>query len=338
MSDDKYTAEELDFVDKVMIAATAGLAGDSEYPLEKIPERARCLAVAALVERRKLRGPILVLDEEGAKRLVRLDSFYAAAYRLVGFMDSDPDAIHIRAVLMILEDTRETLRERSSELSSVSMANDALKQRTGELMAQVGPSVRAKLIRAATLIENLAEAVDDPAFASQSKAEAAQMREFITDQVKPQTVPESANTELVERCKLALFKAYCEPLGLPYRFDLLGTISANAFDAATRAVIAELALVPCDLPSVDKIMDALLTHAATMVDPAGARGVRLMLEACISPVLAAKDATIEQLQSTIRFCNKMSEGHGSQVGALNARIAELEKQLAEARRVPSVNT
>lgn len=202
MSDGKYTAEELEFVDRVMIAAITGLAGDPEYPLEKIPDRARSLAVATLSERRKLCGPVLVLDEEGAKRLARLEAFYADAYRLVGFTDADPDAIRTNSVLMNLENNRTSLHECSSELANVSMANDALKRQNGELMTQVSPSTRAVLIRAATLIENLAEAVDDPVFVSQSKEEAAQIREFTANQVKPQTTPVPVDATLVERCKL----------------------------------------------------------------------------------------------------------------------------------------
>jgi hypothetical protein len=176
MSDDKYTADELAFVDMVMIAAITGLAGDSEYPLEKIPERARSLAVAALAERRKLRGPVLVLDEEGARRLARLDAFYADAYRLVGFTNTDPGVMRTNSVLMNLENNRSSLHECSSELANMIMTNDALKRQNSELMTQVSPSTRAVLVRAATLIENLAEAVDDPVLASQSKEEAAQIR------------------------------------------------------------------------------------------------------------------------------------------------------------------
>ena len=64
-------------------------------------------------------------------------------------------------------------------LAELRFANEKMKRRIAELEARDKSNEgKALFIRAATLIENLAEAVDDPVFASQSKEEATRIRAF----------------------------------------------------------------------------------------------------------------------------------------------------------------
>ena len=125
----RYTADELDFIDKAIIASLGGACADSLTNTSEA-EYAACVALDALSERRKIRGAAVVIDEAGAKRLAKLDSFYAGAYLLAGFLDApNPDLSWL--VYDTLEKHRKLMLDRGAELTNARLEAENLRGRLG---------------------------------------------------------------------------------------------------------------------------------------------------------------------------------------------------------------
>ena len=143
MSTDQYTPDELAFLDKAMVGiANAGLSDPelSSLNAEWIAKEALVLLEA----RRKIRGPAKALDEAGARRLERLDPFYALVSKLVG-MVGDNAANYTVEVLTHLEGNIATMKHRGSRLVNMGLENDALKKRVKELEAKLAATPAASI-------------------------------------------------------------------------------------------------------------------------------------------------------------------------------------------------
>lgn len=133
-TNDQYTPDELAFLDKALVGIANAVFSDPDV----VSLNAAGLAKDALVlldARRKIRGPAKALDDAGARRLERLDPFYAAASRLVNLL-GDGDAMYTNQVLAHLDSHVATMKDRGSRLTNMSLANDALKKRVKELESQ----------------------------------------------------------------------------------------------------------------------------------------------------------------------------------------------------------
>jgi hypothetical protein len=137
----RYTVDELDFLDKAMIAIANGLLSDPA--VVRSDAAAACKAALALLEeRRKLRGTAKH-DDEGASRLARLEAFYADAWRLAGFMDGDPKLGHSAMVYEILDGYRKKMQDRVTTATPTAIAvsgfQDELVERlAGKLREELG--------------------------------------------------------------------------------------------------------------------------------------------------------------------------------------------------------
>jgi DNA repair exonuclease SbcCD ATPase subunit len=152
-----YTPDELAFLDNAAsdftrLLFTTEKTGTWDFMIAA----AWRLAAVALAERRKTRGCAKVLDE--LHKQPRMTLLQQAELRAYG------------RVCKIIEDAKLPLCDGKDEVECV----EAMIARLRELE----PAHAKKDIllgRAAILIENIAEAVDDPVFASQSKEEAARL-------------------------------------------------------------------------------------------------------------------------------------------------------------------
>ncbi len=111
MSDNKYTTDELEFLDKAMLSAMSGLLADPNLS-NGIAAMARCNAEALLVERRKLRGTAIVLDEESIARAARLDALHCVRTRInimQGVVDGDAVLLKGHDVLAVIDDEIDSL-------------------------------------------------------------------------------------------------------------------------------------------------------------------------------------------------------------------------------------
>jgi len=135
MSTEQYTPDELAFLDTALVGIANGYLSDSEVTALK-PEYVAKDALALLEARRKILGPAKVLDEAKAKRLERLDPFYAAVARIVGIVGDD-SASYTNEILTHLENYVATMKDRGSRLVNMSLENDSLKARVKELEAKL---------------------------------------------------------------------------------------------------------------------------------------------------------------------------------------------------------
>lgn len=148
MSDDKheYTPDELDFIDRFLIEF---IKSDKDRNSPSVycflMSDARIAALSLLAERRKIRGPSKVLNEEGAIRLERLNVLYSAACRWAGFIGPDPLADQAPIVLQRLEEQRAEMHDRSSRLANLSLAKDASDRRVRELETTLAKQQAATL-------------------------------------------------------------------------------------------------------------------------------------------------------------------------------------------------
>jgi uncharacterized coiled-coil protein SlyX len=140
----------------------------------------------------------------------------------------------------------------------------------------------------------------------QAKLDAAKTRiiELESARKEPASATHAFDGDLVER-----LAEVCSTL--PF------TNSGFVWEDIARAILAELAKMPCELPTakdlVQRVQCLTFEHHGEMV--------RAFFAAHIAPILAAKDARIADLKTAA----KMQE---AAIEKLNARIAELENQLA----------
>jgi uncharacterized membrane protein len=226
---------------------------------------------------------------------------------------------------------------------------------------------QAQLLRAATLIENLADAVDDPVFVSQAKEEAVRIRSFTKCPVDagPKAKAGDFGTGILERVKLAMFKAYCIRMHLPEDFTLLGSIMAKAWEDAADAALVVL-IQERDAPSVVGFNDGLverlydgpyLKGQVSVPDNAGNAAGRLVMrgKASIRNILAELAKMPVELPTETALLQWFSDGSNSAsaitpeerrgvrqvkavmdnhvvpvLAARNARIAELKSKVEHA--------
>ena len=111
MGDNNYTVDELEFLDKAMLAAMSGLLADPNLT-DGIAPMARKNAEALLVERRKLRGIAVVLDEKSIARSARIDALHCVRTRInvmQGVVDGDAVLLKGHDVLAVVDDEIDSL-------------------------------------------------------------------------------------------------------------------------------------------------------------------------------------------------------------------------------------
>jgi hypothetical protein len=318
MSDENnaYTPDELDFLDRAMIALMVETSLQPSNP-PYFAERAKQNALALLAERRKIRGPAKVLDEEGAKRLERLDAFYAGAYRLAGFRASDAQAEFAPTVLGQLEAQKNTLHERTSALSSATFANAELKRQIAELQKQP----RTTLLQQAylTMHERVCKALDE---AKLPLCEGKDSAECVQAMITRIAELEREQSEVAELVSLSGLVA-------PGR-TMRAAVASIIKQIETQA--ENLRLRREHIPQVAKERDDALARVAEIEKQYAAESTRSTqyrdFEMELRDVLQVPHAGLDlqvELQGLLLVAKQRAEEHEKDV----AKINELETKLAD---------
>lgn len=100
--------------------------------------------------------------------------------------------------------------------------------------------------------------------------------------------------------------------------------------AGIRAVLSELTKMPCELPSADEMVAACQqSHPIfTKINDVDGEAIERLVHDHVSPILAAKDARIEELEVKLGECQRLlvTRVEAARLDAANARIAELESR------------